>query len=130
MYECEADPESKSSFEVFNLPDKLPPLEHTGTSDRLSRIKERRLKRHQQVVNTFNESMVAEMSLFRQKLIELAKMVQEKAENNHLEAKNSITALDDEQTLFEKDENGLSQIWEQCKEKHEDTLNYIEKYKR
>jgi hypothetical protein len=129
LYECEADHESKLSSEVFNLPDKLPPLEHTGTSERLTKIKERRLKRHQQVVKSFNESMQGEMGLFREKLMELAKKLQEKADDNHRVANESIAILDNEEILLEKGEDDLSQIWEDCKEKHEDTLNYIECYK-
>ena len=81
-------------------------------------------------MNTFNESMRLEMGLFSSKLFDLTKVLHTTAERNHGTSNAQIELLDDEDHLITHSEDNLNQIWAGCKERHQNTLEYVEQYKR
>ena len=118
------------SYAVFNLPDKLPPLHSSGTSERLLNIKRRRLERHEKVVAEFNATMASDIARYGAKLEELTGILHRHINDNHSQAGSLISSLDDEDFLLAKDEGEVNAIWEQCKAKNQNTLKQIETYKR
>ena len=71
-----SEPDSEENSDdkmVFNLPDRLPPVQKTEKSERLKNLEDRRKERHEKIVEKLADSITKEIQNFHSNFAEKSK---------------------------------------------------------